>query len=74
MGRPITRRRLRCMGDNLMYRIKRLFSDGRSPKHIKVVATLELAQLHCNSPLTRGVLRSGVKWFDEFSEIKRKGK
>ena len=54
-----------------MYKILRFFSDGRPAKRIKVVSSLELAQLHCNSSLTKGVLRSGVKWFDGFKEIKR---
>jgi hypothetical protein len=52
-----------------MYRILRFFSDGRPAKRIKVVSSLELAQLHCNSPLTSGVLRSGVRWFDGFRRI-----
>jgi hypothetical protein len=52
------------------FRIVRFFSDGRPAKLIRVVGTLELAQLHCTSPLTRGTLRSGVKWFDGYREVK----
>ena len=51
-------------------RILRFFSDGRPPKRVKVVSSLELAKLHCKSPLTKGVLRSGVKWFDGYREVK----
>jgi len=51
------------------YRIVRFFSDHRPAKRIKVVSSLELARLHCSSPLTRGELRSGVKWFDGFKKI-----
>lgn len=54
----------------MSYRIIRFFSDGRSAKRVKVVSSLEIARLHCSSPLTRGVLRSGVKWFDGYVEIK----
>jgi len=54
----------------MAYRILRFFSDGRPAERVKVVSTLELARLHCNSPLTKGVLRSGVKWFDGWREIK----
>ena len=50
----------------MKYRILRFFSDGRPAKRIKVVSSRELAELHCKSPLTKGVLRSGVKWFDGF--------
>lgn len=50
------------------YRILRFFSDGRPARRVKVVSTLELAQLHCSSPLTRGVLRGGVKWFDGYTK------
>ena len=57
-----------------MYRIIRIFSDGRPRKRIKTVDTLELAQLHCNSPLTRGTLRSGVHWFDAYTEIRRQAR
>lgn len=56
----------------MKYRIVRLFSDGRPNKRIKVVSSLELAQLHCNSPLTRGTLRSGVRWFDGYYQIEEK--
>lgn len=54
------------------YKILRFFSDGRRPKRVKYVSTLELAQLHCSSPLTRGVLRSGVQWFDGYKKTGRK--
>lgn len=54
----------------MSYRILRFFSDGRRAKRVKVVSSLELAKLHCNSPLTKGTLRSGVRWFDGFREIK----
>lgn len=54
------------------YRILRFFNDGRPSKRIKVVSSLALAQLHCNDKRTRGELRSGVRWFDGFREIKRK--
>jgi hypothetical protein len=50
------------------YKILRFFSDGRSSKTIKVVNSLELAKLHCSSELTHGVLRSGVKWFDGYTQ------
>lgn len=59
----------KCTESKTRYRIIRFFSDGRPSKRVKVVSTLELAKLHCNSPLTKGVLRSGVKWFDGFREI-----
>lgn len=49
-----------------MYKMLRFFSDGRRAKRVKTVSSLELAQLHCNSPLTSGTLRSGVKWFDGY--------
>lgn len=55
-----------------MYKIIRFFSDGRPAKKVKYVPTLELARLHCDSPLTTGELRSGVKWFDGCKETKRK--
>lgn len=51
------------------YRILRFFSDGRPAKRIKVVSSLAIAQLHCNDPLTKGTLRSGVKWFDGYRKI-----
>ena len=54
----------------MKFRIVRFFSDDRPAKLVRVVGTLELAQLHCNSPLTRGTLRSGVKWFDGYREVK----
>jgi len=53
------------------YRILRFFSDGRPAKRVKVVSTIELAKLHCNSPLTSGFLRSGVKWFDGYREVSK---
>lgn len=55
-----------------MYKIIRFYSDGRRPcwKGRRKVATLELAKLHCSSPFTRGVLRSGVEWFDGFTKMK----
>jgi hypothetical protein len=59
--------------ENKAYRILRFFSDGRSPRRIKLLPTLELARLHCNSPLTRGTLRSGVSWFEGFKEIRKRG-
>lgn len=55
-----------------MYKILRFYSDGRPAKRVMVVSSLELARLHCNSPLTRGTLRSGVTWFDGYREKKRK--
>lgn len=48
------------------YRILRFYSDGRRPKRVKIVSSLEIALLHCNDKNTRGTLRSGVKWFDGF--------
>jgi len=54
-----------------MYKIKRFFSDGRRPKKVKLVSSLEIAQLHCSSSLTKGELRTGVKWFDGFERIGR---
>lgn len=51
------------------YRIIRFFSDGRPAKRVKVVSSLSLAQLHCSSPLTSGVLRSGVTWFDGYKKV-----
>lgn len=48
-------------------KIVRFFSDGRRAKLIKVVSSVEIARLHCSSPGTKGVLRSGVKWFDGFT-------
>lgn len=52
------------------YRILRFYSDGRRTKRVKVVSTMELAKLHCSSPLTHGVLKSGVTWFDGWTEIR----
>lgn len=49
-----------------MFKILRYFSDGRPARRIKTVSTEAIAQLHCNDPLTRGTLRSGVKWFDGY--------
>lgn len=54
----------------MAYRILRFFSDGRKYQTVTIVSTLEAAKLHCNSPLTKGVLRSGVQWFDGFKEVK----
>lgn len=51
------------------YKILRFFSDGRRPKRIKIVSSLEIAKLHCNSPLTKGTLRNGVRWFDGFEKL-----
>jgi hypothetical protein len=57
-----------------MYKIIRFYSDGRRPRWVGrlKMPTLELAQLHCNSPLTQGELRGGVKWFDGYQKIKSK--
>ena len=57
----------RIYGKN--YRIIRFFSDGRPRKRIRTYGTLQRAQEHCKSPLTHGVLRSGVRWFDGYTEI-----
>ena len=55
-----------------MYKIIRFYSDGRRPRWLGrlKMPTLELAQLHCNSPLTQGELRNGVKWFDGYQKMK----
>lgn len=58
-----------CTGKVQRYRILRFFSDGRPPKRVRVVESIELARLHCNSPLTKGTLRSGVNYFDGFRAI-----
>lgn len=58
-----------CTGTVSSYRILRFFSNGRPPKRVKVVSSLKLAQLHCNDPLTKGVLRSGVRWFEGWRKI-----
>ena len=51
------------------YKIIRFFSDGRPQKRVKTVSTEELAKLHCSSPETHGILRSGVKWFDGYHKV-----
>ncbi len=52
----------------IYYRIVRHFSDGRPRKRGPVYPTREEAQKHCSQAYTRGVLRSGVKWFDGFEQ------
>jgi hypothetical protein len=48
-----------------MYNIYRYFrKEGKGRQFIKKVATLELAQLHCNDPKTR---KEGV-WFDGYQK------
>ena len=47
-----------------MYKIYRYYrKEGKRPKFIKNVSTLELAQLHCNDPKT---MKAGV-WFDGYT-------
>lgn len=41
----------------------RFYANGRRPKLIKKVSTLEIAQLHCNDPRT---CKAGV-WFDGYT-------
>ena len=53
------------------YKIVRYFSDMRRAKKIKIVSSLEIAQLHCNDERTRGTLKSGVKWFDGYIKSKK---
>lgn len=44
-----------------MYKIYRYYFKG-TKKLVKIVSTLEIAQLHCNDPRTR---KEG-KWFDGY--------
>ena len=48
------------------YMVIRFFSDGRRAKRIRYNQTREQAVLWCGNPSTRGMLRSGVKWFNGF--------
>ena len=48
-----------------MYKIVRFYKSGHK-KTVKVVSTLEVAQLHCRDPRNRKV---GF-WFDGYTEIK----
>lgn len=48
-----------------MYKIIRFYKSG-SKHTVKVVSSLEIAQLHCNDPRTR---KEGV-YFDGYQEIK----
>jgi hypothetical protein len=50
------------------YRIVRFFSDQRPRKTVKIVKSLEAAQEWCSSPITKGELRDGTKWFDGYEE------
>ena len=50
------------------YKIVRFYSDGRPNKTIRRGVSLQVAQLHCNDQRTRGVLRSGVRWFDGYTK------
>jgi len=49
----------------MKYKIIRFYKSGRK-ETIKVVSSLEIAQLHCNSPLTK---KEGV-YFEGFKAIK----
>ena len=50
-----------------MYKIYRFYSDNRKKKLIKRVSTEEIARLHCSSPNTSGVTKTGVNWFDGYT-------
>lgn len=54
------------------YKVIRFFSDSRSRKIIYRGLSLDIAKLHCNSQGAKGVLRSGIKWFDGFEKEGRK--
>jgi hypothetical protein len=48
-----------------MYKIYRYYRNPNKPKKlIKVVSTLEIAQLHCNDPRTN---KEG-QWFDGYTK------
>jgi hypothetical protein len=49
-----------------MYKIIRFYSkEGKRPKLIKRVSTLEIAKLHCNDSRTQ---KYG-KWFDGYQKV-----
>ena len=50
-----------------MYKIIRFYRDGRK-RTIDSNLTLEEAKKHCSDPSTRGVTKSGVQWFDGFTD------
>jgi hypothetical protein len=55
-----------------MYKIVRYFGDYRPAKTVRRVSTRAEAMYWCQLAFSRGTLRSGVKWFDGFVEVKKK--
>ncbi len=47
-----------------MYKIIRFYKSGHK-KTIRVVSSLEIAQLHCNDPRTR---KEGI-WLDGYTKV-----
>jgi len=61
-----------------MYRIIRMYQDGRPSRTIRKVKTLKEAQDHCNDPSTSSGAGTGkpliegdkvINWFDGYTEI-----
>lgn len=51
-----------------MYKIVRMWEDGRESTVVETGLTLKEAQAHCKSPDTHGITDEGVRWFDGYDD------